>query len=152
MDEFASFRPKELSFPMSRCATVKSKEKQFDPERVRIIPALSERYIFFANPSAISRNRPSVESGGVGPNIAAARFIQRVGWKAVILKTETVLKQRGSPQILGVKPKVEVDSEYPFADMLGSFSREPKSKFAVNHRRRQGRRDEFEVTPNPLDD
>jgi hypothetical protein len=67
-----------------------------------------------------------------------------VDWEAIILRTETVLEQRGSPQIVVVKLKVEVDPDYPFEEMLGSFSREPKSKFAVNHQRRQGRRDECE--------
>jgi len=67
-----------------------------------------------------------------------------VGWEADILRAKTVLEQRGSPQILGVKLKVEVDEYYPFEDEFGSFGNAPKSKFAVNHRRREGRPGEFE--------
>lgn len=48
------------------------------------------------------------------------------------------------PRIVTVKIKVEVDYDYPFDDFVGSFGREPKSKFAINHRRRQGHHDEFE--------
>lgn len=60
------------------------------------------------------------------------------------MSTEAVLEQQQTPQIVGVKLKVEADPDYPFEDMVGSFDREPKSKYAVNHRRRQGRRDEFD--------
>lgn len=64
----------------------------------------------------------------------------------MLLRSQTILQQEETraPRIINVKLKVEADYDYPFEDMIGSFSNEPKSKFAVNHHRRQGHRDEFE--------
>lgn len=52
--------------------------------------------------------------------------------------------EKNVPAILGVVLKIESDPDYPFSDMFGSFSNQPESDFAINHRRRQGSSDEFE--------
>jgi hypothetical protein len=49
-----------------------------------------------------------------------------------------------APRILSVEIKIEPDPDYPLSEMLGQFSNQSESKFAINHRRRQGNHDEFE--------